>query len=385
MKSLRDHFKMTKKIIYFDNAALVLKPDIAVKACSDFYNKYSVSVRTSNSKLGIKNANLIDDLRRKIASLLNTNLIETSIIFTSGTTNSLNKFARLVEKKISHNDQIIIEAQNHSSNFIPWVELSKQSKADLSIVQDVYLAINNKTKLIALSQVTNNFNVQQDLDKIYQKATEVGAIVVNDAAQALVYEPVSMQNCDVVAFSANKFYGPTGLGVLAIKNKLLKDLDPVDFGGGSVLNIDTNGEWIKSNNISLFEPGTANFSAMYMFDKSIDFFNEYIGYEKTRKVLKNVCFYAYKELKKVPNLILYSQPGDHIILFNIKGCDSHDVAHYLGMNDIYVRSGVFCAHYLKNIKNENSYVRVSLAIYNTKREIRKLVEVLKKGGDFVII
>ncbi|MBU4690316.1 aminotransferase class V-fold PLP-dependent enzyme [Mycoplasma sp. ES3157-GEN-MYC] len=385
MKKLRNHFKMLRKITYFDNAALCLKPDMAIKASTDFYKKYSVSVRTNNAPLGIQNIAIINSLRKKICDLLETNIDETKIIFTSGTTASLNMFALMIQSKLKAGDEILLSSFNHSSNFVPWIEISKKTGAKIIVKNDLLNNINDKTKVIAFAQMNNNFNVSTDMKLIKQKAESVGAIIVNDAAQAIVYEPVRAKFSDVIAFSCNKFYGPTGLGVLAIKNDLLKKLEPVFFGGGSVLNIDKSCTWIKNDSIDLFESGTANFAGIYMFDKALDFFNTYLGYEKTQKILNDLSNYAYKKLSKIPNIQIYTQPNDHIILFNIKGVDSHDIAHYLGTQNIYVRSGLFCAYYVRNIIQENSYVRVSLGVYNNKKEIRKLVDSLEKGGDFIVI
>ncbi|QBF34585.1 aminotransferase class V-fold PLP-dependent enzyme [Mycoplasmopsis phocirhinis] len=385
MKSLKPYFKMSKNITYLDSAALVLKPNSAIKANNNFYTKYSVSTRTSNAPLGIKNTQIINNLRQKIALLLNTNLEQSSIIFTSGTTQSLNIFAKMIQNNITCDDEILISPYNHSSNFIPWIEVAKKTKAKLVVKENLLDYINPKTKIIALSQVTNNFNITHNLEQIFQKAQSVGAYVINDAAQAIIYENVSMLKSHIIAFSANKFYGPTGLGVLAINNDLLKRLQPVDFGGGSVINIDVNNNWTQIPTIDLYEPGTINLAGIYMFNAAIDFFNNYIGYKNTNKILKTLANYAYKKLNTINNIEIYSSVDDHIILFNIKGYDSHDIAHYLGQHNIYVRSGLFCAHYLRNIKNVNSYVRVSLGVYNTKNDINKLVEALKKGGDFLVI
>ncbi|ENY69590.1 Nitrogen fixation protein NifS [Mycoplasmopsis bovigenitalium 51080] len=385
MKHLRNQFPMAKKIVYLDSAALVLKPNDAIKAVNNFYKNYSVSVRTSNSPLGIKNDLLIKNLRQKVAKLLLTNLEETSIIFTSGTTASLNNFAQMYSNSIEKGDEILLSAHNHSSNFIPWIEVAKLKNATIKVSQNMIEDINKNTKIIALSQITNNFHIDFDLNEIYAKAQKYNAIVVNDAAQAIVNEQVSMQNADVVAFSTNKFYGPTGVGVLAVKNNLLKKLSPNIYGGGSVLGIAKDCNWIQNNSIEGFEPGTANFAGLHMFDAALTFFNQNIGYEKTNKIIRDLSNYTHKILKKVKNIEIYSKPGDHIVLFNIKQHDSHDVAHYLGTQNIYVRSGVFCAHYLKNIYNENSYVRVSLGIYNNKKDIKRLVEALNNGGDFIVI
>ncbi len=147
-------------------------------------------------------------------------------------------------------------------------------------------------------------------------------------AQAIVYEKVSLKNCDVIAFSANKFYGPTGLGALIVKKSILDNLQPVTFGGGTVNLISKDKSFIIKNSIEKFEPGTPNFSAIFMFNKSIDFFNQFVGYDKSKKILNELSNYAYDQLLTVPNIEIYSKRDDHIILFNIKGVNSQDVAHF---------------------------------------------------------
>ncbi|EIN14898.1 Nitrogen fixation protein Nif S [Mycoplasmopsis agalactiae 14628] len=384
-KSIRSFFPLANKIVYLDTAALALKPKPAITESNNFYSLYSVSTRTNNSPLGIYTNRIINEVRSKVASL--TDAKENEVIFTSGATDSLNKFAQMYIQKLKAGDQIILHGYNHSSNMIPWIVLAKEHNIEVKIVDspDLESAINSKTKVVAFSQLTNNFQVKVDLKSLYKKCHKVGAILVNDAAQAIVYEKVSLENCDVIAFSTNKFYGPTGLGALIIKEEILKELNPVTFGGGTVNSINKNNSFIIKNNIERFEPGTPNFAAIFMFNKSIDFFNQYIGYEKSKQILKKLSNYAYDELLKVPNIEVYSKRGDHIILFNINGINSQDVAHFLGINNIYVRSGIFCAHYLKNFACNDSFVRVSLGVYNNKNDINKLVDALKKGGDFIVL
>lgn len=384
-KSIRSFFPLAYKIVYLDTAALALKPKPSITESNNFYNLYSVSTRTNNSPLGIYTNKIVNEVRSKIALL--TDAKENEVIFTSGATDSLNKFAQMYMQKLKAGDQIILHGYNHSSNMIPWIVLAKEHNIDVKIVDtpDLESAINSKTKVVAFSQLTNNFQVKIDIESLYKKCHKVGAILVNDAAQAIVYEKVSLQNCDVIAFSANKFYGPTGLGALIIKEDILKELDPVTFGGGTINSVNKDNSFIIKNSIEKFEPGTLNFAAIFMFNRSIDFFNQYIGYEKSKQILKKLSNYAYDELLKVQNIEIYSKRDDHIILFNIKGINSQDVAHFLGVNNIYVRSGIFCAHYLKNFACNDSFVRVSLGVYNNKNDINKLTHALKKGGDFIVL
>lgn len=384
-KSIRSFFPLAYKIVYLDTAALALKPKPSITESNNFYNLYSVSTRTNNSPLGIYTNKIVNEVRSKIALL--TDAKENEVIFTSGATDSLNKFAQMYMQKLKAGDQIILHGYNHSSNMIPWIVLAKEHNIDVKIVDtpDLENAINSKTKVVAFSQLTNNFQVKIDIESLYKKCHKVGAILVNDAAQAIVYEKVSLQNCDVIAFSANKFYGPTGLGALIIKEDILKELDPVTFGGGTINSVNKDNSFITKNSIEKFEPGTLNFAAIFMFNRSIDFFNQYIGYEKSKQILKKLSNYAYDELLKVQNIEIYSKRDDHIILFNIKGINSQDVAHFLGVNNIYVRSGIFCAHYLKNFACNDSFVRVSLGVYNNKNDINKLTHALKKGGDFIVL
>lgn len=192
-KSIRSFFPLAYKIVYLDTAALALKPKPSITESNNFYNLYSVSTRTNNSPLGIYTNKIVNEVRRKIALL--TDAKENEVIFTSGATDSLNKFAQMYMQKLKAGDQIILHGYNHSSNMIPWIVLAKEHNIDVKIVDtpDLESAINSKTKVVAFSQLTNNFQVKIDIESLYKKCHKVGAILVNDAAQAIVYEKVSLQ------------------------------------------------------------------------------------------------------------------------------------------------------------------------------------------------
>lgn len=377
--TFKKDFPMANKITYFDSAALVLKPKVAIDALNYFYNNISISSRTADTPLGNIVNSTINQVRSKVAQLLEAD--DSEIIFTSGTTESLNLVAYMLSDLLQPEDEILLSAYNHASNMIPWYEISLRTKTKVVVSEDIESSITGKTKIIAIAQESNNFKVSYDLDKIYQLANEVGAYLVNDAAQSIAHSPTSLKKSHIIAFSANKFYGPTGLGVLAIQKNLLRNLKPAKFGGGSISEIKKNLEWTKRDTISLFEPGTPDLAGLFMFDKSLDYFFG-IGYKRTQVILHDLSIYLHQKLAPLDNVEVFSNPGDYIVLLNVKGINSQDVATYLGTKNIYTIAGIFCAHYLRNIKDTYSYLRVSLGIYNTFEDIDKLVEALKNGGDF---
>ncbi|EGV00314.1 nitrogen fixation protein nifs [Mycoplasmopsis columbina SF7] len=384
MNKIREHFPLLEQIVYFDNSALTQKPLRAIQAEYDFYTKYAVSTRSSETKIGIKNAEVINNVRQKVRTLLQAK-DEDKISFTSGTTDSLNKIALMVKHLINKDDEIILSIYNHSSNIGPWIRVAEEKGAKIIFTDQIIQNINKKTKIVALSQVSNSFEQKVNLEEVYKRVIENNAYLINDAAQAIISESVSFANCDAIAFSANKFYGPTGFGVLAFNHRLAQQVTPAFVGGGSVAKVDTNACLTIKNDLMSYEPGTPNLAAFHMFNASLDFFNEFLGYQKTQQHLRDLTNYLWDELAKIKNLTLYNSRNNHILLFNVKNIPAQDVAHYLATKNIYVRSGIFCAQYLKNIRDENAYVRVSLGIYNTKEECDYLVKTLKEGGDFLVI
>ncbi|EFF41478.1 aminotransferase class V-fold PLP-dependent enzyme [Mycoplasmopsis alligatoris] len=381
-KNIKNQFPILKKITYFDSAALVLKPKSAINAINNFYLNASISSRTADTPLGNLVNQTIAELRQKVAKLIKAEAH--NVIFTSGTTESINNMALMMEQVIKKNDIILLSAYNHSSNMLPWIEMAKKVGATIIVSENIEEDINQNVKLISLSQETNNFNEKLNLKNIYKKANLNGTIIVNDAAQAIAHQEVSFDNCDVIAFSANKFYGPTGLGVLAIKDRVLKKIRPSKFGGGSVAKIDKNNNWTLKETIAAFEPGTPDLAGMFMFNKAIDFFNT-IGYKKTKVILKKLSIYLHTRLSSLSNVEVFTQPGDIICLINVKNVNAQDVATYLGDRNIYTIAGIFCAPYLRNIKPNSSYLRISLGIYNDFSDIDKLTYELENGGMFLEI
>lgn len=383
-KKMFPMFKNNKNIVYFDNSALTFKPKLVIKSINDFYTKYSVSTRTSDSTLGIKMSNLISQTKNNIGSLIDAK--ENEIIFTSGTTESLNLIIRMLSK-IIFDGEILLSYYNHSSNIVPFIEIFKNSNIKINYFSDMnslLKLINNKTKIISLSQITNNFNVAYDLERIYKLCKEKNIILINDAAQVIAHQKISLHNSDVIVFSGNKLYGPTGVGVLCVKEDLLRKLEAQKWGGGQVQNIDYN-VWTAKNSLYKYEPGTLNFAGILGLNAAVNFI-KLISYKKINQIENKLANYLYDELSKLDNIVIESKRGDLILLFNVKNIPSQDVTSYLGHKNVYVRSGIFCAHMItknNNIKYKNSYIRISISFYNTKRDVDILVKTLKKGGDFL--
>ncbi|MHA0272789.1 aminotransferase class V-fold PLP-dependent enzyme [Mycoplasma sp. 48589B] len=376
---IRKQFPILDKITYFDSAALVLKPKEASDAIYDYYCNKSISSRTADTPLGNEVNSTINRVRNKVANLLEAQ--DNEIIFTSGTTESINLFVNMFASLLEEGDEVLLSAYNHSSNLIPWIEAAKKSNAKVKISQNILQDINPKTKVVALSHETNNFNQNFNVKAIADKAHEVGAILFDDAAQAIAHQQVSLKEVDAIAFSTNKFYGPTGMGVLAIRSNILSQLRPVKFGGGSVNAIDKNACWNPKQSIAVFEPGTPDIAGFFMFDKSLDFFQS-VGYKLTQEILKELSKYLHDQLAQLPNVEVFTHAGDYIALINVKNINAQDVATYLGSKNIYTIAGIFCAPYLRNIQETYSFLRISLGIYNNKEDIDKLIDALKNGGDF---
>lgn len=310
-KDLFPMFKNNPDIVYFDNSALTFKPQTVINSGIDFYEKYSISTRTADSVLGIQTEEVMHETRKKIADLIDASADQT--IFTSGTTDGLNLIS-LMLKDIIKDGEIIFSYFNHSSAIVPFIENLKNNNITFKYAKDneeVLDLINEKTRLIVLPQLTNNFNVFFDLKKIHQKSKKYGAYLINDAAQAIAHEKVSLNDCDVIVFSSNKIYGPTGMGALVIEKDLLEKIVPQKWGGGQVQSIGSGCEWSAKNDIKKFEPGTPNFAGIFQFNAAIDFINS-LGYELINKLETAVANYCYDELKTIDGIEIDSKRGDKL-------------------------------------------------------------------------
>ncbi len=373
----REKFALLKNVVYLDSAAAALKPTEVIDAINDFYTNYPISNHSSDSRLGVLVEQKISESRKLVADLVGAASEE--VIFTSGTTDSLNKIALMLESKINEGDEILLSHLNHSSNVIPWMEVARRKKAKIIYSTDLLSDINGKTKIIAYAQTNNTLDEKYDPKAIFAKAKQVNALVVNDAAQAIIHSGVLLSEADVIVFSGNKLYGPTGIGALIVRKKLLDTLEPVTYGGGSVSEINDD-SWIKKDGVDKYEPGTLHTAGIIGLGAAIKYKNA-LGDVWMHE--KQIADYAFDKLQEVNGIRIYSNRGDLVILFNIGEFSSQDVVSHLGHKDIILRAGEHCARATSDSLGFKSSIRLSIGHYNNKDDIDKMIDVLKNGGDFL--
>lgn len=375
----RKDFPLLKKYVYLDSAGSYLKPKQVINAIKNFYLFHPVNHHNIDSPLGFKTEQAINQTRNSVAALIDGQTEE--IIFTSGTTDGLNKIALMLSPLLKAEDEIILSPYNHDSNIVPWIELSKKLNLKIIYSHNPLDAINQKTRIISYSQQNNTLQKYMNRKELLVKAKKFNVIIINDSAQAIAHEKVSLKENDVIVFSSNKLFGPTGVGVLAIKKNILDKLNPVTFGGGAINEIKEN-EWVAKKSIEKFEPGTLNIGGIIGLGAAIKYFKSSEMY-KSHEI--ELAKYAYNKLQEIPGIKIYSRKGDLNIIFNIKHYFAQDVAAYLGNRNIIVRGGSHCSHMLDEVIKIDSSLRVSIAPYNNKQDINTLTKMLLKGGDFLDI
>ena len=377
----RKDFPLLEKTIYLDSGAGTLKPLSVIEKIVNYYKDYPINNHSVDSSLGEIVIRKINQTRKTISKLVDCKMHE--IIFTTGTTDGLNKISRTLDHLVNKDDEIIISKYAHSSNAAPWIQLAKRNKAKIIISEDIINDINLKTKIVAFAQINNSIYKENDIEAIYQKIKSYGGILINDAAQAINSTKVTIKNSDIIVFSGTKLYGPTGSGALIVKEKLLKTLKPEIIGGGSVIDFDEKTILLKSG-FHGFEPGTLNVAGIIGMGAGIDYMVKYDDFNHKKKLVK----YAFDKLSKIKDIEMISKRSDYNVLFKIKNISSQEVVSYLGHRNIILRAGKQCALYLFNDKNGiDESIRMSFAIYNEKSDIDLAIKAIKEGqrGGFIDI
>lgn len=365
--------------IYLDTGAGALKPDLVVNKINEFYFKNPINSHSSNSADGVKVIKVIDETRQLIADLCHCETDE--IIFTSGATDALNRASLMLRDQLNPGDEIILTKYNHSSQVVPWLNIAKERGAKIVVADDILNNITSKTKIVAFAQQNNTIYAKRDMKAIYKKAKEVGAYVVNDAAQAILHEYVSLEEADFIAFSGNKLYGPTGTGALIMKKELMDDIRPKFFGGGATVKIEEL-EWFVKEKALGYEVGTLNMAGIFGLNEAIKYFNKLMQ-EGLVEYEHELASYAFDRLMELDGIDMISKRGDLNLLFNIKNFSSQDVVSYLGHKNIILRSGNHCAKLSKCGLIDLTAIRMSFGAYNDKKDVDTAVEAIKNGGDFL--
>jgi len=386
----REDFPLLKQnLIYFDNGATSLKPKILAETISDYYDNYSANAHRGDYDISLKVDEKLEKTRDLVKDFINAKSRK-EIIFTSGTTDSLNKIIfGYFKYYLKENDEVILTKSEHASNILPWFELKDELNLKIKYVdldENLNLTIDNlkkciteNTKVISIALITNVVGDIRPIKEIIELAHKNNILVVGDAAQSIAHTKTDVQDLDIdfLAFSSHKMYGPTGVGVLYGKEELLNNIKPIIFGGGMNSSYTSDVVRIYNEIPYLLEAGTQNIAGIIGFGKVIEYINN-IGIENIEKYEKELKKYAIKRLEEVKEIIIINKNTESaIITFNIKDIFAQDLAIYLNKYNICVRAGNHCTKTLKEEIGIKNTCRASLSFYNTKEEIDKLVEVLK--------
>ena len=383
-------------LVYLDNAATSQIPKFVEEKVRDFNEKERANVHRGVHALGLRATNQYESSRQKVANFIGANNAK-EVIFTSGCTDSLNLVAASFgEQNIQAGDEILVSIMEHHSNLLPWQQLAKRKQAKLNFIEinsDGLLDIENlkskissKTKIVALTHVSNVLGTINPIKELTDLAHEKGAIVVVDGAQAVGHFPIDVAelNVDFYAFSGHKMFAPTGIGVLYGKKDLLDKMQPYRLGGEMIANVTREGAtWAEVP--YKFEAGTPNIAGAIGLGAAIDYLQS-LDFELIQKHEQELTSYALEKLKNVLGLTIYGPQKSNgrigVISFNLKNIHPHDLATALDLNGIEVRAGHHCAQPLMASLDTESTVRASLSIYNTKDDIDKLVSSLHEAKEF---
>ncbi len=386
----REDFPMLKEnIVYFDNAATTLKPNIMLDYLKEYYYKYCSNAHRGDYDISLKTDEMYENTRNIVKEFINANDSK-EIIFTSGCTDSLNRVIFGYFKYIlKQGDEIIITKSEHASNILPWFELKEKMGINIKYAklnsnyeltfENLKDSITEKTKVISIAHITNVVGDIRPIKQIIKYAHERGILVVVDGAQSVPHIKVDVKDLDIdfLAFSAHKMCGPTGVGILYGKEELLNNMKPLLFGGGMNASFDNEGVRIYKDLPYTFEAGTPNIADVIAFGGIVKYI-EQIGIKNISKYEKELKKYAISRLKEVKDIIIYNEESENgIISFNIKDVFSQDLAIYLNKYKICVRAGNHCAKILKDELGVKNTCRASFYFYNTKEEIDILVNALK--------
>ena len=381
---------LNNDLIYFDNGATTLKPKCVVDKINDYYLNYSANAHRGDYDISLKVDNEYEAVREKVKNLINSESNK-EIIFTSGTTDSINRVVEgFMKNHLKENDEVLITKAEHASNILAWLRLSKEIGIKVKYIEledhrltinKIKEAITDKTRVISIAHITNVLGDIRPVKEIGKLCSENNIYFVVDGAQSVPHIKVDVReaNIDFLAFSAHKMLGPTGVGVLYGKYNLLESMEPISLGGGMNSVFDSESYELKSIP-TRFEAGTPNIAGVIGLGRAIDYINE-IGIDNITKHEQELKEYFVKRSKEIDNLIIYNEDYGTTVAFNLKDVFAQDTAVYLNNYHICVRAGNHCAKILKDDLNVKNTCRISFYLYNTKEEIDKIIEVLKSSKD----
>lgn len=395
-KKIRSDFPLLKQKInnstftYLDNSATTQKPQQVIDSIISFYTTLNGNVHRGDYLLSNKASSAYESARKKVKEFINAEQAE-EIIFTSGTTESINLVAYCFgETYIHQDDEIIITEMEHHSNIVPWQMICEKKKAKLKIIpfdddgvlrlDTLEQLITKKTKLLALTHVSIVLGTINPVKEIIKIAHKDQLPVLVDGAQSVQHIPIDVQDldCDFFVFSGHKMYAGTGVGVLYAKKRWLKAIPPYKYGGGMVSKVNFKKTTFAEPPYK-FEAGTSSISAVISLGRAIDYLID-IGLSEIQDHENTLTTYALEKLSSIDGLTIYGNSLKRcgIISFNLEHIHHYDAMMILDKMGISVRSGTHCAEPIMNHYGIKGTIRASLALYNSKEDIERLIIGLKK-------
>lgn len=384
-----------KSLVYLDSAATTQKPKQVIDAISEFYSHSYANVHRGIYDLSTKATEAYHNARVKIQNFISAQDWR-SIVFTSGTTESINLVAySWGRKNLNIGDEILITEMEHHSNIVPWqivakdtgaiikyIPITREGDLDTDRIDDLF---SEKTKIVSIIHQSNVFGTINSIKEIIGKAKQVGAITLIDAAQSVPHSKIDVQelDCDLLAFSGHKMLGPTGIGILYGKIDILEMMEPF-MGGGDMINSVTMSESTWNDIPYKFEAGTPSIAQAVGLGAAIDYINE-IGIDNIEEYLQELKEYALEKLSKVDGITIYGHNktlSGSVISFNLDGVHPHDLAQFLDQDNVAVRAGHHCAQPIMDKLKVNATIRASLYIYNNQKDIDLLCASLEKTAKF---
>jgi cysteine desulfurase/selenocysteine lyase len=379
-----------KSLVYFDNAATAQTPKQVIDVIVDYYSLYNANIHRGVHQLSQEATDKYEESRQTIQKHFNAKHAH-EIIFTSGTTHSINLVASGFRSILKKNDVVLVSALEHHSNIVPWQMLCEKTGALLKVIpmtqegeldmDEFETLLKLKPKLIFTNHISNALGTINPIKKIITKAHSVGAAVLVDGAQACPHIKPDVQELDVDFYvtSAHKMCGPTGVGMLYAKEEWLKKLPPYQ-GGGEMISEVTFDKTTYADLPHKFEAGTPNICGGIAFGAAVDYMNS-IGFESIAAYENELLAYATTKLLEIEGLKIYGTSSNKtsVISFNIEGVHAYDLGTIIDKLGIAIRTGQHCAQPIMDFYGISGTARASFAFYNTKEEIDLLVAALKKA------
>lgn len=384
-----------KPIVYLDNAATTQKPRLVINRLSDYYETENSNIHRGVHFMSQEATSAFEHSRENVRAFINANNTS-EIIFTKGTTESINLVASSFGKEfLRAGDEVIISQMEHHSNIVPWQMACAERGATLKVVEitqsgelsmeSLKNLLTEKTRLVAITHVSNTLGTVNPVNEIVQLAHSFGAYVLIDGAQAAAHHPIDVQemNCDFYCFSGHKMYGPMGIGVLYGKERLLDKMPPYQSGGEMVSQV-TFKKTTYNNLPFKFEAGTPNVAGVLGLETAIGFLGR-VGIKNIADYENQLLEYAGKKIGEIDSVTIYGQASrkTSIVSFNLKGVHPFDAGTIMDKMGVAVRTGHLCTQPLIQFYNVPGFIRASFAMYNTREEVNKLCDSIVKAREML--